>query len=380
MSCCVIIGNRPTDGHRTHRQTDQGKTVQVTESGKETGKMGCGKISIIVPVYRAEDYLRRCVDSLTGQSYQNTELVLVDDGSPDGCPLLCDQYAGSDERIRVIHKENGGLVSAWQAGVKASTGDYLCFVDSDDWVEADMLSGMVPFLSYKKREIICCNFVINRPDRITEHYHGQKPGIYENGELEEIKNNLLGNENRTISMSRCMKLFSRALITDNMKYCNPQITMGEDVNITLPALLDCERLVVMEGALYYHYFYHAQSMVHQYDASLYEGVHTLYLTIQEVFRQKDRKNGEVQSAKEYVYLLFLVVKNEIRGGGPGSKKADGYKKIREICRGEDNRKIIEKYPVTVNEKANRLLYFVVKHPWRIVLLLLRTVFRLHDNF
>ena len=92
------------------------------------------KVSVIVPVYRTLEWLARCVQSITGQTYKNLEIILVDDGSPDDCPALCDDWAQRDDRIRVLHKENGGLVSAWMAGVSMSTGDYLCFVDSDDWI------------------------------------------------------------------------------------------------------------------------------------------------------------------------------------------------------------------------------------------------------
>lgn len=84
------------------------------------------KVSVIVPVYRTLEWLARCVQSITGQTYKNLEIILVDDGSPDDCPALCDDWAQRDDRIRVLHKENGGLVSAWMAGVSMSTGDYLC--------------------------------------------------------------------------------------------------------------------------------------------------------------------------------------------------------------------------------------------------------------
>ena len=101
------------------------------------------KVSVIVPVYRTLEWLARCVQSITGQTYKNLEIILVDDGSPDDCPALCDDWAQRDDRIRVLHKENGGLVSAWMAGVSMSTGDYLCFVDSDDWIDADDLFSTV---------------------------------------------------------------------------------------------------------------------------------------------------------------------------------------------------------------------------------------------
>ena len=113
------------------------------------------KVSVIVPVYRTLEWLARCVQSITGQTYKNLEIILVDDGSPDDCPALCDDWAQRDDRIRVLHKENGGLVSAWMAGVSMSTGDYLCFVDSDDWIDACMVEKMLDFSSDCGKEIIC---------------------------------------------------------------------------------------------------------------------------------------------------------------------------------------------------------------------------------
>ncbi len=95
-------------------------------------------ISVIVPVYKVEDYLDECVRSICNQSYRNLEIILVDDGSPDDCPTMCDKYAGMDSRIKVIHKKNGGLSDARNAGIRIATGDYIGFVDSDDWIEQDM--------------------------------------------------------------------------------------------------------------------------------------------------------------------------------------------------------------------------------------------------
>ena len=91
------------------------------------------KISIIVPVYKIEDYLDRCVQSLISQTYKNLEIILVDDGSPDNSGKIADEYAQKDQRIQVIHKKNGGLSDARNAGMDVATGDYICFIDSDDW-------------------------------------------------------------------------------------------------------------------------------------------------------------------------------------------------------------------------------------------------------
>ena len=92
------------------------------------------KVSIIVPIYKVEKYLNNCVETLVGQTYKNIEIVLIDDGSPDNCPQICDEWAKKDSRIKVIHKKNGGLMNAWKDGVVASTGELIAFVDSDDFV------------------------------------------------------------------------------------------------------------------------------------------------------------------------------------------------------------------------------------------------------
>ena len=91
-------------------------------------------ISIIVPVYKVEPYLRDCLNSIIGQTYRNIEIIIVNDGSPDNCPAICDEYAQKDERVKVIHKENGGLSSARNAGLNIAKGDYICFVDNDDFI------------------------------------------------------------------------------------------------------------------------------------------------------------------------------------------------------------------------------------------------------
>ena len=94
-----------------------------------------GKVSVIVPIYNVEQYLRQCLDSITGQTYENLEIILIDDGSPDDCGSICDEYAAHDPRIVVIHKKNAGVYAAWNDGLAAATGEWVAFVDSDDWLD-----------------------------------------------------------------------------------------------------------------------------------------------------------------------------------------------------------------------------------------------------
>ena len=116
-------------------------------------------ISVIVPIYNVEKYLDRCVQSIIDQTYKNLEIILVDDGSPDNCPKMCDEYAKLDKRIKVIHKKNGGLMAAWIDGVKMSSGKYIAFVDSDDWVEKTYIEDLyMPFNKYKNLQLTICKF------------------------------------------------------------------------------------------------------------------------------------------------------------------------------------------------------------------------------
>ena len=112
-------------------------------------------ISVIVPIYKVEAFLRRCVDSLLAQTYTNLEIILVNDGSPDGCGMICDDYAARDSRIRVIHKENGGLSSARNAGIDVASGDYLAFVDSDDWIEPQAYEWMLEQMCRHNVKMVC---------------------------------------------------------------------------------------------------------------------------------------------------------------------------------------------------------------------------------
>ena len=127
-------------------------------------------ISVIVPIYNVESYLNRCVESIVNQTYQNLEIILVDDGSPDNCPQICDDWARKDSRIKVIHKENGGLSDARNAGMNIATGEYISFIDSDDYVALDFCETMLLVIKKENSDIVECGVVKFYEDgRFEEH-------------------------------------------------------------------------------------------------------------------------------------------------------------------------------------------------------------------
>lgn len=337
-------------------------------------------VSVIIPVYNAEQYLKECVDSVIYQTYENLDIVLVDDGSKDNSPKICDKYYKNDERVQVVHKENGGLVSAWSKGVEVSKGEYVVFLDSDDWIDLFMIEDMVKQATGKGKELVCGNYIIEKDNQAINVKQSLEPDIYDRAGIEKkILPYLMGKEDRLIHYSRCMKLISKELILENIPYMNPQLTMGEDAGIMLPVFWDAEYIVVMEDAFYYHYRFVDSSMVHKYNPSMYEKVELLYETlkntIEKKFEKATERNGFLENLKkEYIFLLFFVLKNELRGPKENCKG-----RIYEILKKAEKEKGLVNIDVEVTGKANRLLYFILKHPGRISIFLGRAAVGLFDT-
>lgn len=139
-------------------------------------------ISIVVPIYKVEKYIKKCIDSIIKQTYKNIEIILVDDGSPDGCGKICDEYAQKDKRVKVIHKENGGLSDARNVGIDISTGKYICFVDSDDYIENNYIEVLYKYIVENKVSISQCGI-----NKVTENEQIIENIGYQNDKVENSK-------------------------------------------------------------------------------------------------------------------------------------------------------------------------------------------------
>ncbi len=117
-------------------------------------------VSVIVPIYEVQDYLERCIKSIIEQTYKNIEIILVDDGSKDGCPEICDRYAKKDSRITVIHKENGGVISARRVGIQAANGEFIQLVDGDDWIAKEMVAKLISCMIENKVDLVICSYFL----------------------------------------------------------------------------------------------------------------------------------------------------------------------------------------------------------------------------
>ena len=301
----------------------------------------------------------------------------MDDGSTDGVsPKMFDDYAASDTRVVVLHKENGGLMSAWIAGSEKATSNYLMFLDSDDWIDLEMCEELYKLtdVSFRDSEIISSNYIVEKAGERRKETPALAPGVYSGKELDKVRDNLLGNEVRPVTMSRCMKLISKELLLNNIKYCDPKIKMGEDVNITLPCLCDVKRLAIAKDSYFYHYRLVGDSMAHGYDPHLMENLELTDSTFRKIFKEKGISSGDKQLDKEYVMILFLVLKNELR-----CEKKDTVRRIRDIFLKPEIKTKIASADISVNSKANRLLYFCMKHPNAAVIGITKMILKTYDK-
>ncbi|MFS4469291.1 glycosyltransferase family 2 protein [Maribacter sp. 2210JD10-5] len=217
--------------------------------------MSTTKISVIVPIYRIEQYLPKCIDSLLQQSFVDFELILVDDGSPDNCPQICDDYAKNDKRIIVIHKKNGGLLSARKEGLKHAKGKYIAYVDGDDWVDKYYLDTLFKLAEANNADLVITGHFREFNGKI-ETIKPKMVGIYDESKLKSsIIPNAIYNGNfceHGISTYVWNKLFKKELLVPVLSEIPNEIIMGEDAAITYSYLSITKRLVISSIPLYYY--------------------------------------------------------------------------------------------------------------------------------
>lgn len=254
------------------------------------------RLSIIVPIYNVEKYLCRCVDSILAQTFTDFELILVDDGSPDGCPAICDGYALKDPRIRVIHKANGGLSDARNAGIDVAQGEYLAFVDSDDWIEPDMYQSMIDMLELHDADMVACGITQEREDgTITGRWPPEnKDKIYF---PKDYIDDFYPDVRRDILPAAWNKVYRRKLF-QTIRY--PKGKIYEDAFIQLPLYDGCSKIAVC-GDAYYHYIYDRSGSIQNDDYSL-RRLHLIEFNLEQYrfFVEKD-----IPIQQQYVLGAYL---------------------------------------------------------------------------
>lgn len=267
-------------------------------------------ISIIVPIYNIENYLLQCIESIMKQTYTDLEILLVDDGSKDSCSKICDKYKERDSRIKVIHKENGGLVSARKAGLVEAQGEYVAYVDGDDWIEANMFMELFNILDRYQVDIVMCGHIEDTGNISKKVLCGLEEGYYDKRQLIETvyPSMIVGDAffDWNVSAGVWGKLFKKESIMCYQMAVDERICMGEDAACTYPALLNAHSIYVMSKCLY-HYRQTTGSMVkniQNYEKER-EQFGVLFSSVNHIF---EKYSGIFDLREQWLkYVLFLMI-------------------------------------------------------------------------
>lgn len=271
-------------------------------------------ISVIVPIYMIDRYVGICIESIINQTYQNLEIILVDDGGKDRCPEICDLYKSKDKRIKVIHKSNGGLVSARKAGLQQSNGAYISYVDGDDWIGPGFIEGLYIAAETCNVDMVCAGFTRDLFAKSEHFTNAVSSGIYEGERLKWLWQNLIsfGSYYRPgITTYVWNKLFKRDILLAPQSSVDNRISIGEDGAVTYPAILNCSRIAVVENVAY-HYRQREDSMLKQNAWYSSEAKKLLYLY--DYMKRWAAKTDTVLNIKTQVtdYVLSIAL---MRSGG-----------------------------------------------------------------
>ncbi len=264
-----------------------------------------GKISIVVPVYNIERYIERCIESLVSQTYRNIEIILVDDGSEDASGCICDRYAGRDSRIRVIHKENGGLVSARTAGGMQATGDYVCSVDGDDWIEPDRMQNFAEQGAVTGADMVYMEGYYKEYEGRSSLIQSEIPeGLYTGAEvMEELFPLLIRTEccfRRPLRGTLGCWGFRRELFQRMRAKMDNRISMGEDHAHLMLCMPEAKTVFLMKDAGY-HYVMREDSITHTLNRASLEGLKIWFGIVKEQMAAHDC------SRALYLHMVFLEI-------------------------------------------------------------------------
>ena len=271
--------------------------------------------SVIVPIYNIEKYLCRCIESVLAQSFNDYELILVDDGSPDNCPAICDSYAKKDERIKVIHKKNGGLVSARQAGISIASGEYIFHLDGDDAICEDALESAAKIIGEVHPDIVsfsyryCINGKVGDVvDDLVEE------GLYNKSDIEEkIYPKLLSDENmKHLFYFLWGKAIKRELATKHQLNVNRAIALGEDLSCIVPCFLEADT-AYMSRKVVYLYTIRNDSLTTNFKTSQITQISDVIIGLR-ALNMKKPTDFEEQISRYSCFMCFAILASAAEGG------------------------------------------------------------------
>ncbi len=272
------------------------------------------KITVIIPIYNAEEYIAQCLESLMRQTYRDFELIIVNDGSTDKSAEICNRFAGQYENINVMHKHNGGLISARISGLQKASGQYIAFVDADDWVDQDFLELLVTWMESEQSDIVMMGCIKEEKNTSEKMYNRFEKGVYERENLEKnVFPQMLhfqGFYEFGILPFMWNKLYKKELLLECYDGIDTDIYDGEDAAVVFPYLLHTYRAVICDDVMY-HYRIHGTSMTARKKQDYYANVAKLYLHLYKRFMQSEYQGCLLKQLDQYMRRM-------IWNGNPGS--------------------------------------------------------------
>lgn len=331
------------------------------------------KVSIIVPVYNAEKYLRQCVESLLSQTYRNVEIILVDDGSPDECPQLCNAYASKDKRVRVTHKKSEGAALARKTGLEVTTGEYVLFVDCDDWLEPNTVSDCLSIALRDNADCVMFGYVREYPQKSISSPLFDFNFSYELPASEEKIHRrvvgLIGNELRNPQQidslsSVCMKLYKSDIARKGKIISERIVGTSEDTIFNLYAFDGCK--VSYINKCFYHYRKsNAQSITTQHKPDLAEKWDVMYDVMQEYIDGSGRKDEyRTPFLNRVACGMIGLGLNEIGSSESMHKKS---RHLKEILDKPLYREAFLQFDTSYCDAKWKLFFFLCKKRWTFLL-------------
>lgn len=331
-------------------------------------------VSIIVPIYNVEPYLNRCVQSLLNQTLKEIEIILVDDESPDNCPQICDSYASKDCRIKVIHKKNGGLGLARNSGLELATGEYIAFVDSDDYVDLNMYENLYNTAQQYKLDTVFSNFKIQDENKIHIIQQQKEFKIFKDSEiindllLNMIASDVSTKKERLIDMSVWRAIYSRDIISYyNIRFESERLFISEDIIFHIDYCSHAKAIGLVPQA-YYYYTVNQNSLTKKIRTDRFKMSKILH---EEIIR-RSLSNGLSQSVIQRADRFFIGyarsnIRNLCKSNLSYLKKR---KIILDICRDKYWEIIYNRYPIQQMPFSHKLFLLCIRKHYFIILYLL----------
>lgn len=236
------------------------------------------KVSIIIPVYNVELYIEQCINSIKAQTLYDFEAIIVDDGSQDSSIEICKRLINDDARFTILHKENGGLMSAWKYGLSHASSDYIGFVDSDDWIDPDMYNVLYSSIKENNADIVVSGYIVegktSRSSWSRDDLYIFEGDTIRSKFIEEYCCSYFFSKSHP-SINRWDKIYRKDILLKNMAFFNEKVSLAEDFNMNIPVILDANKIVLLPNFTPYHYRFNPKSIVNTINSKAFQNIKEL---------------------------------------------------------------------------------------------------------